>query len=223
MDAATLERKQDRRGRRVLKRQFEILDAAKALFLDRSFGDVTMEEIADQAALSRATLYQYFPTKNDIYGSLVLRDMHLLAGSMIEAFHPDLDLPKNLTKISEAYFAFFASHEFYFTKFSFFYLPGREVPIPDELATAIEGRLSEAIAVIERCLENGIRRGEARSFDTRSVTLALWGQWMGCAYATITGHTQRYGRRLDAVAAAGIDAMLKGLLHPRNSPSRRPA
>ncbi|MFX1390610.1 MAG: TetR/AcrR family transcriptional regulator [Promethearchaeota archaeon] len=44
-----------------------IIEAAKSLFSKKSFDMITMEEIADLAALSRATLYNYFKTKEEIY------------------------------------------------------------------------------------------------------------------------------------------------------------
>lgn len=45
----------------------EILDAARRLFSRRSFQEVTIDEIAAEAELAKATVYQYFPSKQDIY------------------------------------------------------------------------------------------------------------------------------------------------------------
>jgi AcrR family transcriptional regulator len=56
-----------KKERKVLRTKNFILDAAKELFSESGFDFVTMEEIADLAALSRATLYNYFNTKEDIY------------------------------------------------------------------------------------------------------------------------------------------------------------
>ena len=45
----------------------EILDAARRLFSRRGFQDVGIDEIAAEAGLAKATVYQYFPSKQDIY------------------------------------------------------------------------------------------------------------------------------------------------------------
>lgn len=45
----------------------EILDAARSVFSKSSFAEVTVDEIAAAAGLAKATVYQYFPSKQDIY------------------------------------------------------------------------------------------------------------------------------------------------------------
>ena len=59
-----------KKERKILRTKNIILDAAKELFSNKSFDTITMEEIAELAALSRATLYNYFNTKEEIYFSI---------------------------------------------------------------------------------------------------------------------------------------------------------
>ncbi|MFX0021252.1 MAG: TetR/AcrR family transcriptional regulator [Candidatus Hermodarchaeota archaeon] len=59
-----------KKERKALRTKKIILEAAKELFSEKGFDFVTMEEIADLAALSRATLYNYFNTKEEIYFSI---------------------------------------------------------------------------------------------------------------------------------------------------------
>ena len=56
-----------KKERQVIRKKGFILDAAKKLFSEKSFESITMEEIAESAALSRATLYNYFNSKEEIY------------------------------------------------------------------------------------------------------------------------------------------------------------
>lgn len=44
----------------------KIMDAAQQLFLQRGYGQVTMREIAKQAACSHTTIYLYFPAKETL-------------------------------------------------------------------------------------------------------------------------------------------------------------
>jgi AcrR family transcriptional regulator len=54
------------RERNRQERHDRIRAAALALFLERGFDAVTVEEIADRAVVSPSTLFRYFPTKEDL-------------------------------------------------------------------------------------------------------------------------------------------------------------
>jgi AcrR family transcriptional regulator len=56
-------------GRRARKRREtrdRIADAAMKLFLDRGYEATTMDDVADAADVSRRSLFDYFPTKEDV-------------------------------------------------------------------------------------------------------------------------------------------------------------
>jgi AcrR family transcriptional regulator len=48
-----------------------ILEAAEELFSHRSFEKVRMEDIAEWAKIGKGTVYRYYPTKDDLYMSLL--------------------------------------------------------------------------------------------------------------------------------------------------------
>lgn len=61
------------RKKREKKQRIQcILNAAKKVFFSKGFIKSTMDEIAFEAEISKATIYQYFKTKDDLYFSLVL-------------------------------------------------------------------------------------------------------------------------------------------------------
>ena len=50
-----------------------IVDAAQRLFLERGFGSVSMDELAEAAGLARRTLYNQFASKEEIFREMLLR------------------------------------------------------------------------------------------------------------------------------------------------------
>ncbi len=59
-----------KKERKVARIRGFILNAAEKLFTKKGFNKTSMKEIADLAVLSRATLYNYFKTKEEIYFEL---------------------------------------------------------------------------------------------------------------------------------------------------------
>ena len=53
-------------------RRRQIQDAAKELFILKGFNSTTIDEIAEKAELSPATIYLYFKNKGELYFSLNL-------------------------------------------------------------------------------------------------------------------------------------------------------
>lgn len=62
----------DRKSREQQLKVDDILRAAKKIFFKKGFLKTTMDEIAYEAALSKPTIYKFFPTKEDLYFSLVI-------------------------------------------------------------------------------------------------------------------------------------------------------
>jgi AcrR family transcriptional regulator len=53
-------------GPRATKTIHRILDATRSVFLTKGYAGTTIDEIARQADISRASFYTYFPTKRDV-------------------------------------------------------------------------------------------------------------------------------------------------------------
>lgn len=64
-----------------------IIEAAERLFLERGFGSVSMDELAEAAGLARRTLYNQFTSKEDIFREMLLR----VSGQLEHAFPPGIE------------------------------------------------------------------------------------------------------------------------------------
>ncbi|MBU2515873.1 TetR/AcrR family transcriptional regulator [bacterium] len=82
-------REQERQENRDKRLQL-ILEVGKRLFADRGLAMVNMKEVAKEAQISRATLYRYFPSKED------------LAFAIERHFFRDVLLPEYREQIAKA-------------------------------------------------------------------------------------------------------------------------
>lgn len=55
------------------QRRDQLLDVGAALFAERAYEAVLMEEVAEGAGVTRALVYHYFPTKHDLYIAIFQR------------------------------------------------------------------------------------------------------------------------------------------------------
>jgi AcrR family transcriptional regulator len=64
-----------------------IVEAAERLFLERGFGAVSMDELAEAAGVARRTLYNQFASKEEIFREMLLR----VSGQLEGAFPPGIE------------------------------------------------------------------------------------------------------------------------------------
>ena len=64
-----------------------IVEAATGLFLERGYGAVSMDELAEAAGVARRTLYNQFASKEEIFREMLLR----VAGQLEDAAPPGID------------------------------------------------------------------------------------------------------------------------------------
>ncbi|HEY4344661.1 MAG TPA: TetR/AcrR family transcriptional regulator [Parvibaculum sp.] len=83
---------QPKRQRRKEARPAEIMAAALRLFSDRGFAATRLEDVAEAAGVSKATIYLYFDSKADLFKAIV-RDVASPRVGAIEAFIDDFDGP----------------------------------------------------------------------------------------------------------------------------------
>jgi TetR/AcrR family transcriptional regulator len=74
----------DEEARRLL------LDAASRCIVRRGDSQIRMAEVADEAGVSRSTLYRYFPGRNEVLLGLMLMRVDTALGDLVRSLrHPD--------------------------------------------------------------------------------------------------------------------------------------
>ena len=80
-----------------------ILAAAESAFLASGFGAVTMDAIAREAGVSKATVYAHFTGKEELFGAIVARvSERRFGGFSVEALDP-VDIEASLTAIARRF------------------------------------------------------------------------------------------------------------------------
>lgn len=75
------------------EKRLAILDAAKAVFLERGYGAASMAEVSARAGGSKQTLYSYFASKEELFVAMMLEKAALVIDPLFASFHDNQDLP----------------------------------------------------------------------------------------------------------------------------------
>jgi AcrR family transcriptional regulator len=92
------------------KRQ-KIIDIASVEFLARSFDTVSMSDIAAALGGSKATLYNYFNSKEEVFIAVMMSNAHKLAQKVYAVLDKDMSLETKLNRFGYEYLAFILSQE----------------------------------------------------------------------------------------------------------------
>lgn len=83
------------------QKHLDILEAAKAAFLERGFDNVSMDSIADRASVSKRTVYNHFENKDALFEAITEQlIMHVKGGLRVD-YDPSKSLEEQLRTIAE--------------------------------------------------------------------------------------------------------------------------
>jgi AcrR family transcriptional regulator len=165
----------ERREEEKERRRAEILDAAQALYLEKGWDALTVDQVARSARLSRALVYVYFRDKEELLFAIGERAMHLLRDRFTEAAARHSRGLDQIEAIGRAYMSYAYEFPHYFDFCSRF--QGHSVavdPGSHEGACATAG--DQVLGTVVGAITSGIRDGSIRSDVGEPTMLAvtLW-------------------------------------------------
>ncbi|MFD6612928.1 TetR/AcrR family transcriptional regulator [Micromonospora chalcea] len=195
-------------------REQQMLDAAVKVFSRRGFHAASMDEIADDAGISKPMVYAYLGTKEELFVACLHRESTRMMEAIAGAAAPDLPADERLWRGLRAFFGFVGAHR---DGWAVLYRQARgSQPFAVELA-AMRGRLVEVVAGM---LDHALRAAgrEVGATDLEVVAYALVGaseslaDWLADHPEADAGKT---ATRMMNVAWLGADQLLRGVTwHP---------
>jgi len=170
----------ERKEREKQQRRNDIIDAAERLFFSRGYGSTTMDQVADEAELSKGTLYLYFKSKEDLYLAINVRGMKILEKMFRGSQQPELSGLENVENIGRAYFAFSQKHPNYFEAMIFYESKNIADSLEDSCIQSCEEQGERTLHVVAETVAAGIADGSIRNdADPMLTATVLWGHSTG--------------------------------------------
>jgi TetR/AcrR family transcriptional regulator len=170
----------ERRERERERRKNEIIDAAEKVFFKNGFERSSVEKVAEEAELSKATLYLYFKSKEELYYAVCQRAEGKLYEQVDKAIKKADDISTKIKAFLNAFVEFQHRHPDHFD--ALFYLQTHPFKLDPEYELMIENRKRDQIYINHwiELIDEGKKEGLIRDgLDPIKTVLLIWMQLSG--------------------------------------------
>ncbi len=151
-------------------RKDEIIKAASNLFSQKSYHDVTMDQIAGEVGVAKGTIYLYFKSKENLYLGILEHTFETIESILEKEIAKEDPAPQKLKKILRLIF------QFYFQNMDVLRILTRdETRLIREHFEFTEHWRHRRIKLYRKVLEKGIKEGSFRSANTELMALIIFG------------------------------------------------
>lgn len=168
----------ERKERERQQRMDMILDAAEEVFLDKGLRNATMDEIAEKAELSKATLYLYFKAKELLYVGIKIRATVKLAEYFTRAIEGKASGWEKTRAILEVYYKFAQEQPVYFRSMSNFERVDPELIekyYDEDVIHGLEESGLRVLSILADVIQEGIDDGTMRGdLEPLKTAIFLW-------------------------------------------------
>jgi len=196
----------------IEQRRFFIINQAEILFAERGYEGTTMSEIANASELALATVYHCFPSKEDIFLTLVEKKNEEFLTFTQEDVNLGNDASEKISRIINAQLEYFERNKKFFKILIFMNQFKIFSWINEQGAKGrIERRFMDYLTFVANIISDGKKEGIFGDFDPMDMSFSLFGMLHFLIYRRIfEGETCP----ISVVAKSAITIFLSGLQKP---------
>ena len=202
---------QSRREQQKKAKRLALIEAALAVFSRVGFAAAKIDDVAEEAGVSKGTVYLYFDSKEDLFEGMVkAKMMPMLEGAAEIAFDPDMSATARLKQ----HLRFFYTKVLDSDRRQIMRLIMAEGPNFPHLAEFYHANvLSRGQAMINAIIQQGIENGEFRNMSGHGLMHnVVAGALVAGVWKLVFDRFQPI--ELDAYFETHIDLVLNGLRAP---------
>jgi AcrR family transcriptional regulator len=141
-------------------RRRQIVDAARAVLIAKGYQTARVDDVAEQAGVSKGTLYLYFKDKEDLVRG-VLQDLMERLESRLRSIPPGRAIDR-LRRIAEVELGFADENHDFLVQFAH----SRPLLCGTAAGKALHDRYGRHLELVSAVLRAGVREGSLRKHDT---------------------------------------------------------
>ena len=202
-----------RRREREVRRELAI-DAAMALYEEEGYHSITMDKIAERSELSRATLYLYFKSKEEILVSAIVSHADYFASLLRELYDKREKYKEEvLDKLWECFQRFYEKDPTTFTAWQYFH----QCETIGKLAPQLRDVLCEAGAMVvllqHKIVEYAVAEKVFIHCDYRALSEAIWSTFLGIVYVERSKNVLSRKNHMAITQKIAFEVLKRGVLN----------
>ncbi|HMO27258.1 MAG TPA: TetR/AcrR family transcriptional regulator [Tepidisphaeraceae bacterium] len=217
---------QERRERERLELRQKIIDAARGIFADEGYDNVSMRRIADAIEYSPTAIYVHFRDKQDLFQQILRSDFDALAVEFrkLASIH---DPVERIRASGLQYIRFAVEYPHHYKLMFMTPLAGEQKPLDADDLKKRGNPDIDSYAFLHTAVEAAMSAGRFRPElrDAQLITQVLWAGVHGIASLEIAMRCDKWidWRPIEDRAALMVETCLRGLLADAKPPSRKGA
>ncbi len=205
----------ERRERERQEIRAKILEAARELFAEQGYEQVTMRRIAERIEYSPTAIYFHFKDKEALLRELCDEDFAALASQLVQ-IASERDPIERLRRIGKAYVRFALAHP---NQYRFMFMTPKPPLDPADSAIERGNPEQDAYAFLKATVSEAIQTNRLREglSDPDLVSQMIWGATHGVVSLPIAKSNDPWVDWADTETTANevIEAMIRGLARER--------
>jgi AcrR family transcriptional regulator len=202
----------ERKEREKEARRNAIVEAAKTVFFEKGFQGTTMDQIAEAAELSKGSLYIYFPSKEELYVTVLVEGLEILHQEFSKAVEGGKNWEQKLRDIGKAYYSFNQQHKNYFNILFLLHHGELASHLSNDLYQRCFEKGLSCLNFLSQAIKEGINDGEIELQDPMELSVILWGSFNGIILLyEEEEHKKLIPSTLDHLIQKTMDLMMEGL------------
>ncbi len=190
---------EERRQREKDQRHESILNAAEKLFFSRGYDNVSMDEIANEAELSKPALYYYFKDKESLFSAVVNRGIKILRAMTLEELKNAQTIGLKVGAMNLAVAKFGQEYPDYARSLDYFWSGRFDLSNPEDMNPEAKEIIEfscenykRTISIVKNGIEDGVFRSDANPFLV-AVLIALVGSGIAQMSPFLRKNMEKHG------------------------------
>lgn len=199
----------ERREREKEELKQKILNAARELFAEDGYQNVTMRKIADKIEYSLPTIYEYFNSKAEILLAIYQISGQMLLEVLQQSYNQDISPLEKMRAMGRAYIRFgLENRDFYELTFLTNSIRA-EISSRDESCDSQCSPSSDAFNLLVRVIQEGQDEGYFARKNVLIISQTMWAGLHGLVSLIIT-HPEFPWTDLDSLIENMVQTLLQG-------------